>query len=156
MGTERNERWKHSIILGIELDAPDATEAGRRLDDTVNAMRDRFTNREIYTKAIEGRAHRLAGHPRFSFFVAVPGVPIQYDPFADGMGQIEKSIEAARNFDSSDVNVRNTMLAQSLEGLERTSQALISIIDKGIQEGWLPSEGQIATTANEVRRFIEE
>ncbi len=137
--------------MGIKFEAPDQTEANRRLDDVVDALTDRFHGREIYPKSIEGRTRRMAGHPEYVYFLGLPGRPSIRFPFDDNAPIAQMYLETAANIGMSDKDIELEVLKRKVEAFRAATATLVEIVDQGIESGWLPEHGQVALATENLK-----
>lgn len=130
------------MIVGVEFNASDQAEAGRRVEDIRDALQARFAGVEIYAPSTRKRGNRLAGSPHFRHFLTAIGRPALVDPFDDQATELIARDKAAQE----------PMLSEFDDGgrqakIEEAAKHLLSIISQGTQSGWIPSQGPIAEAA---------
>lgn len=79
----RNRRFRKSLVVDVEVDAPDAAEADRRIEDVADALRSRFVGTEVFRR-FDGGPRRIAGRPHFRSFDLEGGRPVEVDPLDVG------------------------------------------------------------------------
>lgn len=82
MTRHRSAQWRHTITATIEVGAPDQDEAGRRIQDALDAITERFAGIEVYRR-YDGGPRRIAGRPIFRWFRMAPGRPVEVDQFEE-------------------------------------------------------------------------
>jgi hypothetical protein len=74
----RHESYRQEVTVTVEVKAPDAAEAARRIEDAADALNQRFTGVEIY-RPWDGGPRRVAGNPTLGKFTVAPGRPALID-----------------------------------------------------------------------------
>lgn len=127
-----NKQWRHVIGLGVEVSAPNAEEASRRIEDARDALQARFSGSEIYPPRISGSASRIAGSPTFKHFLLIDR-PSEVDIFDDDVALTERNLNSAINQSDPSRTVR----------VEGAAVSLVRLLRQSIEAGWIPSHGSI-------------
>lgn len=132
----RNRKFRHSAEMIIELDAPDNAEAGRRIEDVTDVLQLRFFGAEIYPQLQPGNPRRIAGHPRVLRITALPGLPVEVDPFEhEGVPEPEAPNDAESLEKVTDERDR---YRQALETLATIQGEVVPVVnDEMVRMEWV-------------------
>lgn len=122
-----NKTYRHTLELAVEVNAPNAEEALRRVEDVRDALQSRFGGGEIYPPRLGGSTSRIPGSPRFKQFNLIGGRPREVDPF-----------------DAQDESRRGLVDDLPSERFIANAVHLASLVRQSIEAGWVPSDGSIA------------